>query len=113
MAENSVKKSIILATLLCAAGLVVWAGCDGTEKAQPQKPGFEIDQVQERGPLTVHVRVDRNKMTIAETLLLELEATIEPQYEVQIPKVNEVLENYRDCIQDWMPHFRSIMDAIQ
>ncbi|MHC4582487.1 MAG: DUF4381 domain-containing protein [Planctomycetota bacterium] len=60
---------------------------------------FEIDKDFERGPLTVHVRADKAKITIAETLLLELEAAIEPGYEVQMPKVDKVLENFG--IVDW------------
>jgi len=47
----------------------------------------------------VHVRIDKAKMTIAETVLLELEAAVEPGYKVSMPKVDKVLEN---CgIVDW------------
>jgi hypothetical protein len=38
-------------------------------------------------------------MTIAETVLLELEAAIEPGYEVRMPKVDKVLESFG--IVDW------------
>lgn len=30
-----------------------------------------------------------------------------------VPQVNKVLEKYNDCIQDWMPHFKKIMEAIK
>lgn len=49
--------------------------------------------------MTVHVRADKAKMTIAETVLLELEAAVDPGYEVRMPKVDKVLENFG--IVDW------------
>ena len=99
MAKDSANKSVISAISLYIALLFVCSGCERTKEAEEQRREFEIDQVQQRGPLTVHVRVDKDKLTIAETLLLELEATVEPQYEVQMPKVNEVLKNFG--IVDW------------
>lgn len=60
---------------------------------------FKIDKEYERGPLTVHTRVDKGSISIAETIWLELEATIEPGYEVQMPKLDKALENFG--IVDW------------
>ena len=70
-----------------------------SKKADSEKAKFEIDKVYERGPLTVHVRVNKGKITIAETVLLELESAIKPGYKVQMPKVDKVLENFG--IIDW------------
>ena len=75
------------------------AGCEKSADDGAQKSEFEIDKKYERGPLTVHVRTDKATMTIAETVLLELEAAIEPGYEVRMPKVGEVLQNFG--IVDW------------
>jgi len=99
MAKDSAKRSVISAMSLYMALLIVCPGCERAKEAKEQKREFEIDQVQQRGPVTVHVRVDKDKLTIAGTLLLELEATIEPEYELRMPKVNEVLENFG--IVDW------------
>jgi len=85
--------------LLCCGVLLVCAGCDKSPDGGTEKSEFEIDKDFERGPLRVHVRADKAKMTIAETVLLELEAAIEPGYEVQMPKVDKVLENFG--IVDW------------
>jgi len=93
-----IKNTIGLAFLSCAV-LLICTSCGKTNQAKGEKPEFEIDKVYERGPLTVHVRLDKNKMTIAETVLLELEAAIEPDYEVQMPKVDKVLESFG--IVDW------------
>jgi hypothetical protein len=80
---------------------VLWlcAGCGKSPGDKADKVQFEIDKHYERGPLSVHVRADKAKMTIAETVLLELEAAIEPGYEVRMPKVDKVLESFG--IVDW------------
>ena len=86
---------LIIGTLLPAC-----AGCEkSTDANNSKKTEFEIDKDYQRGPLTAHVRVDKAKLTIADTLLLELEATIGPGYEVRMPKVDKVLENFG--IVDW------------
>jgi hypothetical protein len=96
MVRNSAKNRIIL---LCCSVLLLCAGCGKKTDGKADKVKFEIDKRYERGPLTVHIRADKAKMTIAETVLLELEAAIEPGYEVQMPKVDKVLENFG--IVDW------------
>jgi uncharacterized protein YneF (UPF0154 family) len=49
--------------------------------------------------VTAHVRVDKAKINIAQTLTLQLEAVIEPGYELEMPTVEKVLENFG--IVDW------------
>ncbi|HUW18199.1 MAG TPA: hypothetical protein VMW16_02760 [Sedimentisphaerales bacterium] len=92
-------KKCFLPALLCVGLLLVFGGCTKTEKKKGQETKFEIDKVYERGPLTAHVRVNKGKISIAETVLVELEASIQPGYEVQMPKVDKVLENFG--IVDW------------
>ena len=99
MLKAFIEKHYILALLLCCGLLTTYTGCKESEKGTAEKTEFEIDKQYERGPLSVHVRVDKSKLTIAETLLLEFEATIEPGYEVRMPKVDKVLENFG--IIDW------------
>ena len=54
-----------LYVLLCCSLLSVCTGCrENAEKEK--KTEFEIDKNYQRGPLTVHVRVDKAKATIAE-----------------------------------------------
>lgn len=93
-----VRKIIVLYMLLHCGLLFLCAGCGKTPDGNA-KTEFEIDKDYERGPLTVHIRADKAEMTIAETVLLELEAAIEPGYEVRMPKVDKVLENFG--IVDW------------
>jgi hypothetical protein len=79
--------------------LLICSGCEKDTGARGEQVEFEIDKDYQRGPLTVHIRADKSKMTIAETFLLELEAAIEPGFEVHMPKVGEELENFG--IVDW------------
>jgi hypothetical protein len=99
MAKVFIRKHYILALLLCSGLFTACTGCKERAESIAEKTEFEIDKQYERGPLSVHVRVDKSKLTIAETLLLEFEATIEPGYEVRMPKVDKVLENFG--IVDW------------
>ena len=99
MISNSAKNRIILSMLLCCGVLWLCAGCGKSPDGKAGSAQFEIDKNYGRGPLAVHVRADKATMTIAETVLLELEAAIEPGYEVRMPKVDKVLENFG--IIDW------------
>ena len=75
------------------------SGCDEDKAGMKSQVRFEIDKPYERGPLSAHVRVEKGKMTIAETVLVEFEASCEPGYEVTMPNVGQVLVNFG--IVDW------------
>lgn len=98
MLEKPAENLFFLYILLCCSLLLVYTGCEESTGGG-KKTEFEIDKDYQRGPLTVHVRVDKTKATIAETILLELAAAIEPGYDVQMPKVDKILENFG--IVDW------------
>lgn len=85
--------------LLCWALLLAFTGCAKSTDDNTQTAAFEIDKDYQRGPLTVHVRLDKSKLTIAETILLEFEAAVSPDFEVNMPGVDKVLENFG--IIDW------------
>jgi hypothetical protein len=78
---------------------LILAGCKHDSTGEAQKSQFEVDKVYERGPATVHVRLDKTKLTIADTVLLQFEATLQSGYKVEMPKVDKVLENFG--IVDW------------
>lgn len=88
-----------LSFVLAAGILFANIGCQKTKNSTSDAKKFEIDKKYERGPLTAHVRIDKSKITIADTITLELEASIEPKYDVNMPKVNEALANFG--IVDW------------
>jgi len=96
MTSACLKKTglfIGFALMLCLAG------CEKSPSATGRKIEFEIDKTYQRGPLTVHVRLDKTELTIAQTLWLEFAAAIEPAYKVKMPAVNELLDDFG--IVDW------------
>ena len=97
--EVRVLRLAFMVGVLVCSGLIVGGGCDKGKEGAKAEPDFEIEKLYERGPLTVHVRLDKPTINIAETLLLEFEAAIEQSYELQMPKVDKVLENFG--IVDW------------
>ena len=99
MSNKKIKNLFLLQTLLCWTLLSAFTGCAKSTDEKTQTTAFEIDNDYQRGPLTVHVRIDKNKLTIAETILLEFEAAVTPDFKVNMPKVDKVLENFG--IIDW------------
>lgn len=99
MKEKLLKTRFVLYILLCSGIIFAFPGCKKKPAEKNAKTEFEIDKEYQRGPLTAHVRVDKAKMNIAQTVLLELSAALEPGYELQMPAVDKVLENFG--IVDW------------
>jgi hypothetical protein len=89
----------MMGLLVCMVGLLIVAGCGKDSKDRAGKVTFEVDKVYERGPASVHVRLDKTKISIADTVLLQLQASLQQGYELQMPKVDKVLENFG--IVDW------------
>ncbi len=87
-------KLLILFMLLYCGLLLVCAGCKKTTNDKSKTKEFEVDKNYQRGPLTVHVRVDKTKVTIADMVTLELEAGIGAGYKVKMPQLDKVLENF-------------------
>jgi hypothetical protein len=79
--------------------LFVCLGCKKAGTVAAKNPVFEINKSYRQGPMTVHIRVDKSKITIADTLWLEFETAIGSGYDVNMPKVDKVLENFG--IVDW------------
>ncbi len=97
---NAMIRRWLQICLLAGASLMLMcAGCGKDSKERAGKTAFEVDKIYERGPASVHVRLDKTKMSIADTVLLQLEASVQQGYELQMPKVDKVLENFG--IVDW------------
>lgn len=93
MSVTHAKNLIILQILLCCGLLLTFTGCE-KHPGGKKETKFEIDKDYQQGPVTVHERVNKAKITIADTFLLEFETTAEQGYEVEMPKVDKVLENF-------------------
>ncbi|HIJ71058.1 MAG TPA: hypothetical protein HPP87_06815 [Planctomycetes bacterium] len=97
--SNGTGRTYTLMFLCTFALFVSCAGCEKETKTKADESGFKVDKTFERGPLAVHVRLDKDKITIADTCLLQFEAAIDPKYEVQMPQVGTELQNFG--ILDW------------
>ena len=96
---KQLNKDLCKIIVLFAFMLVVITGCDKSTDKSADEQSFEIDKKYDRGPLIAHIRIDKTEITIADTLLLEIEAAVKPGYDVNMPNVNEVLANFG--IVDW------------
>jgi len=94
---------IVSRVLLVCAFLFLCAGCRDDGRSQDKQVEFEIDRLYERGPLTVHLRLDRDKISIAGTLLLEFETAIESGYAVEMPSLDEVHANFGIIDREKLP----------
>ena len=94
---------------LAACGIVIiWlmllSGCDSKPDAGSGAAGsFAVDQQHIKGPLIVHVKLDRESISITQTVNLRLEAEIEPGYHLEMPSLADVLGKYEFGILDYRP----------
>jgi len=94
--------------VLLFAGAWFLGGCGKQEKAAEANAEYAIDKEYKKGPLTVHVKVDRGEISIADTVRLRLEATIDEKYDLTIPALAEQLKPYELGLLD----FRSFPDKL-
>jgi hypothetical protein len=97
--EHNNRTSFVAYTIITCALTLFCHGCKKDDASGLARSEFKIDKLFERGPLTVHVRLDKEKITIAETVLLQFEAAVDPKYELQMPQVGAQLQNFG--ILDW------------
>ena len=83
----------LIVLILC---LLSFAACnrqkDSEEPAVP--PDEPISKTVNRGPISVKLEADRNSITIAERLNLALEIIIEEEFEVELPRFGEKLDQF-------------------
>jgi hypothetical protein len=97
--EHNHRGALVAYTIITCALILFCHGCEKDTASDSAKSDFKIDKLFERGPLAVHVRLDKDKITIAETILLQFEAAIDPKYELHMPQVGAELKNFG--ILDW------------
>ena len=86
----------------CAVTLLLIGGCHKSSSVGSSDVVYTVDEVFERGPLAVHVRLDQAELNIAQKLQLQLEATTDSNYDVTLPKVDKILTQFG--ILDWYRH---------
>ncbi len=106
--QRCVIRTLQSLALVCVGVLLIAGGCKRDSQSSAGNGSFEVDKVYERGPATIHVRLDKTKMTIADTVLLQFEAALAPGYKIEMPKVDSVLADFG--IVDWS-HLGERLDA--
>jgi hypothetical protein len=69
--------------------LIISACGKGSNNEPEQDLGCAVSKTYKRGPLTVELCLDKEILTIAETLNLSIEAVIEEGYELKLPSYGE------------------------
>ena len=81
---------VVVGVLVMLALFVV--GCEvGETSAAVERPAFAVDRPFERGPLTVHVRLDKDTITIAEQVRLVIVTALQEGYTLDEPKLGQQL----------------------
>ena len=102
LARHSRAWRLLLAC--CGAMLLLpLGGCDRKpdDASKATIETFAVDREHVKGPLTVHVKLDRETIDITGTLNLRLEADIEPGYQVHMPSLADVIGKYEFGILDY------------
>lgn len=78
--------------------MILAFGCRQRPTAEAKRQ-YAIERVYERGPLMARLRIDQDKVNIANTIDLELEVQIPPSFKVTMPKIDPVLNDF--ILADW------------
>ena len=95
--EEFQRNTCAVLSLFLAATLMCSCGGEGEGSAGASDASDAADVIEnshERGPIVVNVRVSPKEPTIADRIDLELEVTIDEDYEVEMPRFGEKLEQF-------------------
>lgn len=96
MRNSHISKLIIFS--LGAAVVLILPGCKDKD-TKTVSADFQIQRDYNKGPLAVHLLADNSSITMAQTLQLQIQATVQSRYQAVMPDVNESLEDFH--IVDW------------
>jgi len=74
---------------------ITFAGCRKSDAPPSDAQAKPIEQTVERGPVKMTVRVDKNRITIAEKLNLSIEVTAAEGVDVEMPAFGEKLDEFQ------------------
>ena len=75
-------------------------GCERQAGSADQPSQFAIDQIIQQDGISIHLKVDREQINIAQTLHFRLEAIVEESYDIQMPSLSDSLDPYALTILD-------------
>jgi len=79
---------------LCMLSVFILPSCKKEQSDATTDSEYEIHETYERGPLTVSLKASRREITIAEQVELVLEASVDEDYEVELPAFGEKIEDF-------------------
>lgn len=94
------RKSLIkLVLMTLGVALTLCAGCSRDRPQTAPDAEFAIEKAYTEGALSVKLKLSADRIEISGLLILQIEATTGPGYEVRMPNVSETLT--RLAIRDW------------
>lgn len=93
------EKSMIKLVMTLSVALALCAGCDRDRPQTGPDTEFAIEKTYTDGALSVKLKLSADKVEISDLVILQIEATTGPGYEVRMPDVSETLT--RLAIRNW------------
>jgi len=75
--------------LVLGVVMIPLGACGGPDTGEANEAPGDVASWIERGPLRVHVGVDRDELTVAEALTLTIEASVEPAHVLDLPELGD------------------------
>ncbi len=88
------RASDIFSLLVLLAFTVTGVSCSQDEPSAPDAQKYDIEKEYQRGPATVRLKIDHKEITIADRIQLVLQAVVDEDYEVELPKFGDKLEQF-------------------
>jgi len=81
--------------ILVVVAMALWPlSCDKGDAGGTASQEFEIEKRYQRGPISVELRASRKEITIADRLTLVIQAEVQEDYEVGLPKFGAKLQQF-------------------
>ena len=74
---------------------VLFFSCQKNENAEEEPEDLSVTKEYESGPVKLYLKIDKKKISIAESINLELEAIAEKEYEVKLPDFGDNLDQFK------------------
>jgi hypothetical protein len=90
--------------------LCLLTACGDNEKETAETPGqeFAINKEYTSGPCTLGIHIDKQEITIAESVTMTINVTVNKEYTIEFPEFGENLDQF--SIQDFYESSRTLVD---
>lgn len=91
--RRSDARAVLIVLFVASVQLLV-GSCSEEEPGVGTAATYEIDKNYRRGPVSFRVAIDRKEITIADRVTMLLEARAEEDYQVELPRFGEKLQQF-------------------